>query len=206
MGKEFEPGCSGNLDPALSSHLVKDHIPSTSPFSVSLHKISHTLAPILWTDWYLVQIHYPGKEPVAPQPKKVLLGSLSRIHKLQRFWASIWLLKNKETSSSSHNGSDKQNLGTMYHELSNFEWIWSKPQLRESAKSSSQICIPSLSVEPTNFPERKQMQGKWNHRTELWAYKRLDFNAFLHDINHRIPTPWSSYAEWPSHISLNFST
>ncbi len=47
MGKEFEPGYSGNLDPALSSHLVKDHIPSTSPFSVSLHKISHTIAPIL---------------------------------------------------------------------------------------------------------------------------------------------------------------
>jgi hypothetical protein len=53
-----------NLDPALSSHLVKDHIPSTSPCSVSLHKISHTIAPMLWTDWYLVQIHYPGKEPV----------------------------------------------------------------------------------------------------------------------------------------------
>ncbi len=117
-----------NLDPALSSHLVKDHIPSTSPFSVSLHRISHTIAPILWTDWYLVQIHYPGKEPVAPQNlmtkkilhlplfKKGLLGSLFRIHnyhKLQCFWASIWLLKNKETSSTSHNDSDKQNLGTM---------------------------------------------------------------------------------------------
>lgn len=135
MGKEFEPDCSGNLDPALSSHLVKDHIPSTSPFSVSLHKISHTIAPILWTDWYLVQIHYLGKEPIAPQnlndekdpafaimcrtlQKKGLLGSLFRIHnyhKLECFWASIWLLKNKETSSSTLtlNGSDKQNLRTM---------------------------------------------------------------------------------------------